>query len=402
MYFATRQHVVRYDDGFVVVSRVEQPPLRSTYADIRNWGAGMWKQYPEVAAALVQGGHGRLVVDQAAETLLEDLENPFEDAFSERGAATDGRQTTLRPTVSEDRTPPPIAMPGTSRTARPERETDAVRTGDLRPTLTSRRSRGSSTPLGSSREQAADPAAPATDSAADQLDDALNNARDQVDSALESLFAPYEEELPEGQQAAPADIGPGWKRPARSAAEEIGAARATAAGVRHDRLAQFDAALPIDVGSITRPLVDSANTATPSTRGPTSDRAPAAPGFVDWDALAEESYDALRPAAPAFEISPGASRNAAAESDSAPAAQPPTVRPVSNSDGRSADDGAVRTTAGDVYVDLQSLEIELGPPVQAVPTPVGGAPRAAILPNDRVRDRRVEGDAGRVIQTQPF
>ena len=37
----------------MLVPRTDQPPIRSAYADVREWGTAMWKQYPEVAGPLV-------------------------------------------------------------------------------------------------------------------------------------------------------------------------------------------------------------------------------------------------------------------------------------------------------------------------------------------------------------
>lgn len=65
-YFAMNYHVVYGPDGPVVVSRIQQPPIRSAYVDVRNWSAAMWQRYPDVTAALVKAGKGDLIASGVA------------------------------------------------------------------------------------------------------------------------------------------------------------------------------------------------------------------------------------------------------------------------------------------------------------------------------------------------
>jgi hypothetical protein len=83
MFVGLRYHVVRYADGVMLVPRSPQPPVRSSYVDVREWGTAMWKQYPEVATALVADGRGKLVAEGMAKDLLQPdaLEN--DDARAE-------------------------------------------------------------------------------------------------------------------------------------------------------------------------------------------------------------------------------------------------------------------------------------------------------------------------------
>jgi len=60
-YFAMNYHVVYGPEGPVVVSRIQQPPVRSAYVDVRNWSSAMWQRYPDVTAALVKAGKGDMI-----------------------------------------------------------------------------------------------------------------------------------------------------------------------------------------------------------------------------------------------------------------------------------------------------------------------------------------------------
>ena len=60
-YFAMNYHVVYAPEGLVVVSRIQQPPVRSAYVDVRNWSSAMWERYPDVTAALVKAGKGDVI-----------------------------------------------------------------------------------------------------------------------------------------------------------------------------------------------------------------------------------------------------------------------------------------------------------------------------------------------------
>lgn len=69
-YFAMNYHVVHGPEGPVVVARTVRPPLRSIYVDVRNWSPAMWERYPDVTAALVQGGKGDLIAKGAINRAL--------------------------------------------------------------------------------------------------------------------------------------------------------------------------------------------------------------------------------------------------------------------------------------------------------------------------------------------
>ncbi|QDT56768.1 hypothetical protein Pan44_48280 [Caulifigura coniformis] len=119
-FIALRYHVVRYSEGFMLVPRTDQPPIRSAYADVREWGTAMWKQYPELAAALVADGQAKLVADSLTDDLLgratgDNAESfdllPDEQAAAPKSPAPEGGKTApspirLTPAASERRVAP--------------------------------------------------------------------------------------------------------------------------------------------------------------------------------------------------------------------------------------------------------------------------------------------------------
>ncbi len=64
-FVALRYHVVRHDEGVSLVPRNPQPPLRSIYSDVREWGSAMWEQHPEVAQALIANDQVDVISDEA-------------------------------------------------------------------------------------------------------------------------------------------------------------------------------------------------------------------------------------------------------------------------------------------------------------------------------------------------
>lgn len=64
-FVALRYHVVRHDEGVSLVPRDPQPPLRSIYSDVREWGVAMWEKHPEVAQALMANEQIDLISDES-------------------------------------------------------------------------------------------------------------------------------------------------------------------------------------------------------------------------------------------------------------------------------------------------------------------------------------------------
>jgi len=166
-FVALRYHVVRYSEGFMLVPRTDQPPIRSAYADVREWGTAMWKQYPEVAAALVADGQSKLVAEAMTDDLLGRVDGDETEALDflpeEKPAAP------TRPASTTRKNPPsPIRLmpPGSERRVAPDRPSRLSQPADA---MTPRVSTNAEKPATTSESQV------------------------RVRSALETLFAPYGE-----------------------------------------------------------------------------------------------------------------------------------------------------------------------------------------------------------------
>jgi hypothetical protein len=164
-FVALRYHVVRYSEGFMLVPRTDQPPIRSAYADVREWGTAMWKQYPEVAAALVADGQTKLVADSVTDDLVGRLDatdaEPLDLLPEEQPAAP------TRPASTARKNPPsPIRLSpaGSERRIAPERPARV--------------------------SQPVDATSPRVSTTAEKPVIRDDSAR--VRSTLESLFAPYD------------------------------------------------------------------------------------------------------------------------------------------------------------------------------------------------------------------
>ncbi len=175
-FVALRYHVVRTADGFLLIPRIDQPPVRSAYADIREWGTAMWKQYPELAAALTKDGQGKLVADSITGDLLGlngSQPNP-EDQEPIDILPEDSPKPPTRPASLPRNNPPQpikVAPTGVERRIAPERPA-----------------------------RLSQPASPNQVSAAVPRPAATEESAARVRSALDNLFAPYD-----GLAGAPAD-----------------------------------------------------------------------------------------------------------------------------------------------------------------------------------------------------
>lgn len=69
-------HVVRADKEWIVVPK-QRAALVDVYCDVREWGAGEWKDHPDLVKNLVKHGRADLVVDTSARDLMDDLTRPF-------------------------------------------------------------------------------------------------------------------------------------------------------------------------------------------------------------------------------------------------------------------------------------------------------------------------------------
>ena len=75
---AMQYHLVRTEERLLIVARAHQPPLRSTYVDIRHWSPAMWQYYPELQEAIVKAGRSDLMVSQTESTAATENAIPFQ------------------------------------------------------------------------------------------------------------------------------------------------------------------------------------------------------------------------------------------------------------------------------------------------------------------------------------
>lgn len=74
LYAALHFHVVRADDGFHMVAKVEST-LASTYVDIREFTVGDWTNHQRLAAALLRAEKQELMRGAAGDALRNGFDN---------------------------------------------------------------------------------------------------------------------------------------------------------------------------------------------------------------------------------------------------------------------------------------------------------------------------------------
>lgn len=70
MYWLLGHHVVRTAEQTLFVPKAELG-LVDTYVEIADWTAADFKDHPEVTEALIDHGHGDLVVEAAGQKILD-------------------------------------------------------------------------------------------------------------------------------------------------------------------------------------------------------------------------------------------------------------------------------------------------------------------------------------------
>ena len=73
LYGALQFHIVRADDGFHVVPKVEAK-IAATYVDIRNFSFADWKQHTDIAAALMRAEKEELMKNAASDAINQSLD----------------------------------------------------------------------------------------------------------------------------------------------------------------------------------------------------------------------------------------------------------------------------------------------------------------------------------------
>src|SRR5215204_4844863 len=72
VYFAFHFYLVRTADSVLVV-RKRQPAISEFVVDIRSWTFRNWQEHPQLAADLVEEGHGDLVERGMGQRLIHDF-----------------------------------------------------------------------------------------------------------------------------------------------------------------------------------------------------------------------------------------------------------------------------------------------------------------------------------------
>lgn len=72
MFAAFRWHFMQADDGWHWV-RNSGSDLSECYTDVRGWTAREWSENPRLAAALVEGGEGDLIMRSSSNGLFDRL-----------------------------------------------------------------------------------------------------------------------------------------------------------------------------------------------------------------------------------------------------------------------------------------------------------------------------------------
>lgn len=74
MFVALQYHVVQSHDGLQFVPRTPKSTLGLAYADVRQWQAEQWTDFPELARALVAHGSSDLIAASVANDITDSLD----------------------------------------------------------------------------------------------------------------------------------------------------------------------------------------------------------------------------------------------------------------------------------------------------------------------------------------
>ncbi len=86
MFVALQYHLVQSHDGLQFVPRTPKSTLGLAYADVRQWQAEQWTDFPELARALIAHGSSDLIAASVASDVADSLD---------RGAGTIGQLRSL-------------------------------------------------------------------------------------------------------------------------------------------------------------------------------------------------------------------------------------------------------------------------------------------------------------------
>ncbi len=96
MYVALQYHLIRAEEGLLMVRRTPEQGLLDSYADIRQWSTGAWTSRSQVAAALTETGRSDLIVDQS----LQQGERELRESLGSAIQGSDERPGGWEPSIS--------------------------------------------------------------------------------------------------------------------------------------------------------------------------------------------------------------------------------------------------------------------------------------------------------------
>ncbi len=77
-YGATNYHLIRAQDGFHVVQKV-QARLAEAYVDVREFGAADWTDHPELVAAIIRENKQHLMTGAAVSAIQDGVSQVLPD-----------------------------------------------------------------------------------------------------------------------------------------------------------------------------------------------------------------------------------------------------------------------------------------------------------------------------------
>ncbi len=104
MYVGLQYHLLRAEEGFLLVPRAPQHSLKEAYANVQTWDAQSWASRPELALAVTEYGRADLIGQGVQEQILKDAQTSFRPRKQQLGRSN-GRWEPIAPADS----PTPIA-----------------------------------------------------------------------------------------------------------------------------------------------------------------------------------------------------------------------------------------------------------------------------------------------------
>ncbi|MEX0701891.1 MAG: hypothetical protein WD069_07325 [Planctomycetales bacterium] len=82
VYFSLQYHLVRADEGFLVVPK-RNAAFSEIYVDVREWSPLEWERHPALVEGLVRHGRGDIVRTSAGRSLFRGLFDRFDPSAAD-------------------------------------------------------------------------------------------------------------------------------------------------------------------------------------------------------------------------------------------------------------------------------------------------------------------------------